>query len=51
LKLTQFAQKAQITDRTLRTFLKTGRTAISTFEAIAGAMGSRKDQLLQDEQE
>lgn len=44
--LTQFAIKAQTTDRTLRSFRTTGKVRRDIFESIAGAMGLTKEELL-----
>jgi hypothetical protein len=42
----EFAEKAQTTDRTIRSFRKTGKVRRSIFENIANAMGITKDELL-----
>ncbi|MFI5116228.1 MAG: hypothetical protein ACHP8B_05960 [Terriglobales bacterium] len=44
--LTEFAIRAQTTDRTLRSFRKTGKVRRDIFEDIARAMGTTKDDLL-----
>jgi hypothetical protein len=46
--LTEFAGKAGTTDRTLRTFRKTGKVRRDIFKAIAEAMGMTKEELLSD---
>jgi hypothetical protein len=46
--LTEFATRAGTTDRTLRTFRKTGKIRLSIFEEIAKAMGTTKESLLKD---
>jgi hypothetical protein len=48
LGLTDFATKAGTTDRTLRSFRKTGKVRRSIFEDIAKAMGTTKEALLKD---
>ncbi len=45
--LTEFANRAGTTDRTLRKFRKTGKVKRDIFEGIAKAMGTTKDALLQ----
>ncbi|MBZ5641154.1 MAG: hypothetical protein LAO19_00175 [Acidobacteriia bacterium] len=47
--LTEFASRIGTTDRTLRTFRKTGRVRRDIFEAIAKAMGTTKETLLKSE--
>lgn len=44
--MTEFATKAGTTDRTLRSFRKTGKIRRSILEGIAGAMGTTKEKLL-----
>jgi hypothetical protein len=44
--LTEFATKAQTTDRTLRTFRRTGNVRRDIFDNIAKAMGLTKEKLL-----
>ena len=46
--LTDFASRAQTTDRTLRSFRKTGKVRRDIFEGIAKAMGTTKADLLKD---
>jgi len=46
---TEFAIKAGITDRTLRTFRNTGKVRRGTFDAIAKAMGTTREDLLKPE--
>jgi hypothetical protein len=46
--LTEFAGHAQTTDRTLRSFRKTGKVRRNIFDNIAKAMGTTKDDLLKD---
>jgi hypothetical protein len=46
---TAFATKVGTTDRTLRSFRKTGRVRLDIFKAIAGAMGTTPDELLKPE--
>lgn len=46
--LTEFATRAQTTDRTLRAFRKTGKVRRDIFENIAQVMGVTKDELLSD---
>jgi hypothetical protein len=46
--LTDFASRAQTTDRTLRSFRKTGKVRRDIFTSIAKAMGMTKDELLGD---
>ena len=43
---TEFANAAQTTDRTLRSFRKTGKVRRDIFEGIAKAMGITKDELM-----
>jgi hypothetical protein len=45
---TEFATRAGTTDRTLRTFRKTGKIRRSIFEEIAKAMDTTKESLLKD---
>jgi hypothetical protein len=44
--LTDFATTADTTDRTLRSFRRTGRVRRDIFESIARAMGTTKEELL-----
>jgi DNA-binding Xre family transcriptional regulator len=44
--MTEFATRAGITDRTLRSFRKTGKIRRSLVEGIAKAMGITKEELL-----
>ena len=46
VSLTEFATGIGITDRTLRTFRKTGKIRRTGFDAIAKAMGLTRDQLM-----
>jgi hypothetical protein len=46
---TAFATKVGTTDRTLRSFRKTGRVRRDIFKNIAGAMDIRPDELLKPE--
>ena len=46
--LTEFAIQAQTTDRTLRSFRKTGKVRRDIFDNIAKAMGTTRDALLKD---
>ena len=46
--LTEFANIAQITDRTLRSFRKTGKIRRSLLGQIAKAMGTTKENLLSE---
>ena len=46
--LTEFATQIGTTDRTLRSFRKTGKIRRSIFEGIAKAMGTTKESLLSD---
>jgi hypothetical protein len=46
--LTEFATRIGTTDRTLRSFRKTGKIRRSIFEGIAKAMGTTKESLLSD---
>lgn len=46
--LTEFAIQAQTTDRTLRTFRKTGKVRRDIFDNIAKTMGTTRDALLKD---
>jgi len=45
---TEFANRVGTTDRTLRTFRKTGKVRRDIFEAIAKAMGTTKEALLKE---
>jgi len=44
---TEFAIQAQTTDRTLRSFRKTGNVRKSILDSIAKAMGKTREELLQ----
>ncbi len=46
--LTEFATRAGTTDRTLRTFRKTGKIRRSLFDGIVKAMGTTRESLLSD---
>ena len=46
---TEFAVRADTTDRTLRAFRKTGKVRRNTFDAIAKAMGTTREALLKPE--
>lgn len=46
ISVPKFAEKAQTTDRTIRSFRKTGKVRRSIFENIANAMGITKEELL-----
>lgn len=46
---TEFATKARITDRTLRTFRRTGKVDRQTLDQIAAAMGTTRELLLAPE--
>ena len=48
LEVTEFAIKAQTTDRTIRNFRKTGKVRRSILAGIAKAMGLTTEQLLSD---
>lgn len=49
IRQTRFAIAANTTDRTIRSFLKTGKVRKDIFESIANAMGISHDELLKPE--
>ncbi len=48
MSYTEFANKANTTDKTIRAFRKTGKVRRYVFDSIASAMGLTREQLKND---